>query len=333
MRWAEPQFLHLLWAVPALLLLVAWGEARRQALARALGAPEALARQAGDPGRGVRAARAGLLLLAVAAGVVGLARPQAGFRLTTTTSRGADLVLAVDVSQSMAARDLRPDRLGAARREAEAIVQALPGSRVGVVVFAGEARLVSPLSTDGEGLASLLETLEIGEAGAPGTDVGSAIRLAAQLLRRPGDRPRAIVLLSDGENLSGDPRGAADAARQADVRLFTIGVGSLEGATIPLVDSTGAVVGSKRDAAGQLVVTHLDERLLAELARRDGGRYERGDGTGRAAMRLADPIRSEGEVETRGRAVRTYDERYHWLAACAGLLLLAERMVPRRRSA
>ncbi len=333
MRWAEPQLLHLLWILPPLLALFAWGEARRSALARALGAPDALGRLTGDAGRGARAARAGLTLLAVGLGVVGLARPQAGFRLTTTVSRGVDLVFALDVSQSMAARDIRPDRLGAARREAVTLLQALEGSPAGLVVFAGEAQLVSPLSTDADGLTSLLETAEIGEAGRPGTDVGAAVRLAASLLRRPGERPRAIVLLTDGENLSGDPRAAVDAARAARARLFAVGTGTPEGATVPVADSTGAGTTAKRDAAGHLVVSQLDERLLQDLARRGGGRYERSDGTGRAALRLVDPIRSEGDVEARGRAVRTYDERYHWLAAAAGLLLLVERLLPRRRPA
>jgi Ca-activated chloride channel family protein len=333
MRWAEPQLLELLWGVPVLLLLFAWAERRRNALARALGRPEALERLTSETGPGRRALRAVMILLAVSLGVIGLARPQAGFRLTTTTSRGVDLVLAIDVSQSMAARDQKPDRLGAARRESVALLQALEGSPVGVVEFAGEARLVSPLSTDREGLASVVETAEIGDVGRPGTDVGAAVRLAATLLRRPGDRPRAIVLVSDGENLSGDPRAGLAAAREAGARLFAIGIGTPEGSIIPLVDSTGNVTGAKHDASGQLVKTRLDERLLVDLARRGGGRYERGDGTGRAALRLVDPLRSEGEVEAHGRAVRTYDERYQWFAAAAGLLLVAERIAPRRRRA
>lgn len=331
MRWAEPHLLQLLWGVLLLLLLFAWAERRRNALARALGAPQVLGRMTGEAGPGTRALRAGMVLMAVALAVAALARPQAGFRLTTTMSRGVDLVLAIDVSQSMAARDLKPDRLGAARREAIALLTGLEGSPAGVVEFAGDARLVSPLSTDTEGLASILETAEIGDAGRPGTDVGAAVRLAATLLRRPGDRPRAIVLVTDGENLSGDPRAGIAAARAAGARLFAIGVGTPEGAIIPLVDSTGTVTGAKHDASGRLVTTRLDERLLGDLARRGGGRYERGDGTGRAARRLIDPIRSQGEVEAHGRAVRTYDERYHWLAAAAGLLLVAERLGPRRR--
>jgi Ca-activated chloride channel family protein len=199
------------------------------------------------------------------------------------------------------------------------------------VAFAGEGRLISPLSTDREGLASLVESTRPGDVGRPGSDIGDGLALAARFLKRPGDRPRAVVLVSDGENLSGDPRAGAAAVRRAGARLFVLGVGGTAGASIPIVDSTGAVLGEKRDPAGEPVRTRLDEGLLRDLARRGGGRYERADGSGRAAIRVADAIRSRGDTEVRGRSIRAYDERYPWFAAAAGLLLLAERAVPRRR--
>jgi Ca-activated chloride channel family protein len=332
MRFEHPEYLRILWALPLLALLLVWAEARRRRVARALGDPAALRRLTRETGSVARALRALLLLGACGAGVVGLARPQAGFRLVTTASRGADIAIAIDVSQSMAARDARPDRMAVARREAQALIGALPGSPMGLVAFAGEARLESPLSTDGEGLSSIVEALAPGAVARGGSDLGAAIRLGARLLTRPGDRPRAIVLITDGENLQGDPRAAARDARQAGVRIFAIGVGTAAGSTIPIVDSTGTVTGTKRDRSGTPVVTRLDERLLAELARAGGGRYAHGDGSGSGALHLVDPIRSEGAYEARGRSIRAYDERFHWLAAAAGLLLLMAWVLPQRRS-
>ncbi|MGE5175047.1 MAG: VWA domain-containing protein [Hyphomicrobiales bacterium] len=331
MRFADPQFLLLLWALPALLALAWIAERRRAALERRLGEPGPLSSRAGGAGRLVRASRALLVLLAIAAGTVGLARPQAGYRLVTTTSRGVDLVVALDLSRSMDAQDVRPSRLRAAKREVESLLAALEGSAMGLVGFAGEARVLSPLSTDREGLASIVETAGPGDLDQGGSDLGSAIRLGAQLLRRPGDRPRALVVVSDGENLQGDPLSAVTAARERGARVFTIGIGEPGGTTIPIVDSTGATVGRWRDARGEIVVTRLDEGLLREIAKRGGGRYEHGDGTGRVALRVADEVRSEGGVEARGQTVRAYDERFSWFAAAAGLLLVAERLAPRRR--
>jgi Ca-activated chloride channel family protein len=333
MRWAEPELLALLWLVP-ILFAAAWvAERRRASLERLLGDPGPLRARSGVTGAGTRWTRHLLVLAAAAAAVVGLARPQAGHRLVSTTSRGVDLVVALDLSRSMDARDVRPDRLRAAKREVASLVAGLEGSAIGLVGFAGEARVLSPLSTDLEGLQSLAEAAGAGDIDIGGSDLGEALRLAVRLLRRPGERPRGIVLVSDGENLRGDPRSALAAARQAGALVFTLGVGTPAGATIPIVDSTGTVTGQKMDPEGGAVRTRLDEPLLRELARRGGGRYERADGTGRAALRMADAVRSEGGVEARGQTVRAYDERFPWLAAAAGLFLVAERLVPRRRRA
>lgn len=330
-RWADPQLLALLWLVPFLLLAAALAERGRARLERSLGDPGMLRARAGMPGAGVRWARHALLLVAAALAIAGMARPQAGFRLVTTTSRGVDLVVALDLSHSMEARDVRPDRLRAAKRELLSLFSALEGSAIGVVEFAGNARVLSPLTTDTRGLESVVETAVPEDLDEPGSNVAAAGRLASLLLRRPGERPRAVLLVSDGENLEGDAHAAAGAARGAGARLFTLGIGTPQGADIPVVDSTGAVVGKRRDPEGKIVQTRLDEALLKDLARRGGGSYERGDGTGRAALHLADAMRSEGGVEARGQTVRAYDERFAWFAAGAGLLLIFERLVPRRR--
>ena len=331
MRWSSPQLVHLLWGILALALLALAAERSRRRTELALGEPRALRELSGEAGPRARAARTALTLLAVAVAVMGLMRPQAGFRLVTTTSQGVDAVIVLDLSRSMDARDVRPSRLAAAKREALALLNGLEGSRIGLVEFAGSARTVSPLSTDREGLASIIETASTRDLDRPGTDLGRALELAARLLTLPGERPRAIVLLSDGENLEGNPRDAQDNVKRSGAKLYTIGLGTPEGGTIPIVDSTGTEKGVKRDPEGKVVITRLDEKTLRELAQAGGGRYERGDGTGRAGLRLVDPIRSGGAYEARGRTIRAYDERYPWFAAVAGILLVAERLIPRRR--
>lgn len=333
MRWADPDRFQLLWLLLPLLLAWGWALRSRARTEAALGDRDALRSLTGDPGRGLRLLRGAFLMAAAALAVLGLARPQSGYRLVTTTSTGADVVIALDLSRSMMARDAHPNRLGAAVREIHTLLASLEGSSVGLVGFAGTGRLLSPLSTDYDGLATIVETLGPDDIDLPGSDIGAGLTLAARYLRRPSDRPRAVVLITDGENLSGDPRAGASAVRQAGARLFTIGLGGTQGATIPLVDSTGAVVGERRGPDGAPVHTRLDEGLLRDLARRAGGRYEHGDGSGQAAARAADGVRSGGNQEVRGQTIRAYDERFSWMAALAGMLLLAERAIPRRRRA
>ncbi len=331
MRWVEPGRLLFLWLIPVLLLLWAWAAHRRARLESSLGDATALRRMTGEAGRGARVARLTLVILGTALAITGMARPQAGLRFVTTASKGVDVVIALDLSHSMEARDVRPDRLRAAAREITTLLKALEGSSMGLVAFAGNARVISPLSTDREGLASMVESVRPGEVESPGSNIGAAVNVAGRLLRRPGERPRAVVLVSDGENLSGDPRAGLDALRQSGARLFAIGVGTPAGAPVPIVDSTGAVVGERRAPDGTPVVSRLDEALLRDIVGKGGGRFERGDGSGRAGLRLADAIRSTGGEEVRGQSIRAYDERFPWFAAAAGLLLLAERAIPRRR--
>ena len=333
MRWADPDRFVLLWLIPVLLLAWGWSLRRRGRTESALGDPASLRALTGDPGRGARLLRGALLIGAVALAALGLARPQSGYRLVTTTSTGADVVIALDLSRSMMARDAHPDRLGAAVREVHTLLSSLEGSSVGLIGFAGTARLMSPLSTDYEGLGTIVETLGPDDIDQPGSDIGAGLALAARYLRRPTERPRAVVLITDGENLSGDARAGASEVRKAGARLFAIGIGSGSGAAIPLVDSTGAVVGERRGPDGVPVRTRLDEGLLRDLARRGGGRYEHGDGSGQAAARTADGVRSGGNQEVRGQTIRAYDERFPWFAAAAGMLLLVERAIPRRRRA
>jgi Ca-activated chloride channel family protein len=269
----------------------------------------------------------------MAAALVALARPQAGLRLVSTTRVGPDVVVVLDLSASMRARDVRPDRLGAARREIAALLGSLEGSAIGLVGFAGEARVLSPLTTDLEGLRDRIDAAGPEEFDAGGSDVGAGLALAGRLLTRPGDRPHAVVLVTDGEQLDGDPARALSAVRGARARLAVLGVGTPEGATIPVVDSIGRVEGTKRDASGAEVRTRLVEGTLRALATTSGGRYERADGSGVGARRAAAFARGDDRGTASGRSLQAYDERFHWLAALAALLLAAEAFVPRRSRA
>jgi Ca-activated chloride channel family protein len=333
-RWAAPEWLALLWALPLVLAALYWTARERRRDEAALGDPAALRRRWAAPSAWSVRARALVLLVAMAATMVALARPQAGLRLVSTTNTGPDVVIVLDLSESMHARDVRPDRLTAAKREIAALLPSLEGSAIGFVGFAGEARVLSPLTTDLESLGDRIDGASPEEMEVPGTDIGGAIALAGQLLKRPGDRPRAIVLLTDGEQQAGPIDRGLPVARASGASLTVLGVGTPEGDIIPIVDSTGTVVGVKRDRMGREVHSRLDETGLRSLARAAGGRYERADGSSRAGRRAASYARGQ-ELGSRGdnggRSLRAYDERFHWLAAAAVLFLIIEALVPRRR--
>jgi Ca-activated chloride channel family protein len=333
MRWAAPELFALFWLIPAALATVWWRARRRAREEAALGDPAALRRRWSAPGNGSGRARALLLLLALAATIVGLARPQAGLRLVSTTSVGPDVVIVMDLSSSMRARDARPDRLGSGRREVAALLRDLEGSAIGLIGFAGEARVLSPLTTDLEGLRDRIDAATPEEIETPGSNVGAAVALAGRLLTRPGDRPRAVVLITDGEQLDGEPATGVAPLRASRARLSIHRVGTPEGAPIPHLDSTGAARETKRDGSGREVRSKLEEGALRSLADATGGRYERADGSGVAAGRAAAFARGDDRGASSGRSLQAFDERFHWLAALAVLLLAAEAFVPRRGAA
>jgi Ca-activated chloride channel homolog len=333
-RWAAPEWLGLLWLLPFVVLVLVWIARARRLDEAALGDPEALRRRWGAPSAWSGIGRTLLLLVALAAAMVALGRPQAGLRLVTTTNTGPDVVIALDLSESMHARDVRPDRLVAAQREISAMLTSLEGSSIGLVGFAGEARVLSPLTTDLEGLRDRMDAATPEDMDIQGTDIGASLILAGRLLKRPGDRPRAVVLVTDGEQQQGEIGRGTALVRAAGASLYILGVGTTDGGLIPIVDSTGAVVGVKRDREGREVRTRLGESSLRDLARSAGGRYEAADGSGRAGRRAAAFARGQEAANhggKSGRTLRAYDERFHWLAAIAALLLAGEAFVPRRR--
>jgi Ca-activated chloride channel family protein len=317
-RIAEPALLAaLLCAVLATAVAGGLSVARRRALLlRSFGALSSrVAPGARVAPRALRLALAcgGLALLSIAA-----ARPQ---RAVLSAARGpvrGDLVVVLDASRSMLARDVGPDRLTHARAAIAALLEALPGRRVAVVVFAGSAHLAVPLTPDRDAARLLLDAVHPDEMPLQGTDVGRALLSAERALAGGGAAAagaRAVLLVSDGEDHGPGAAGAAERLALAGVPLFTAGVGTAAGAAVPLPGG-----GPARDEQGRAVVSRLDEAGLAELAARGGGRYARLDAAGIAEL-VAALTRLE-RAAVRGGRVVAWDDR-HGRFALAGVLLLA----------
>jgi len=235
------------------------------------------------------------------------------------------------VSASMDARDVAPSRLEEARREALAVLDRLQGSKVGVVAFAGDAIRMCPLTLDRSAARLVIESLTTGSVSEPGTDLGRALRTAAQMLPEGRRSEQAIVMWTDGEDLEGGARAALDEVAAKGLRVFTVGVGTPAGDVVPVLDDEGRAVDVKRDADGGPVRSRLDEGLLRDLARRTRGGYfaasQAGGETGRLVAtlgQLAHGSRGERLVE---RAV----PRFPWFAGAAVLLIAIDRVRRHRR--
>ena len=288
-----------------------------------------------DPRRGLW--KFGLICLVVVLLAIAIARPQFGARTRPLEQQGVAMVVALDVSLSMAAQDTTPNRMLATQTELAALLDRMSGDRVGLVIYAGEALVRFPLTRDLKTARAIIDTMRPGErALRPGTDVAAAITQSLALLETTPARTRVILLVGDGESLSGDALAAARVAAAADVHIFTAGAGSEAGATIPVVNrNTGQTVDKIDARSGEPIVTRLDSAALAALADRGGGRFVRLDQPGALSDLAADfdALEASRFAVTTERRPR---ERFQIALALALALLLIEPLIaaraPRRAS-
>ncbi|MDE0022421.1 MAG: VWA domain-containing protein [Candidatus Poribacteria bacterium] len=261
---------------------------------------------------------------AVALIVMALAQPKLPADDRLNVGAGVSICLALDLSRSMRAEDFRPNRLEAAKTTLRRFVKARPDDRIGMVAFSGDAFLQSPLTLDHTALDRLIERTDFNLVDANGTAIGDAlIKAAARLKDAPG-KSRVIVLVTDGENNVGRvaPESAAEAAAEMDIRIFAVGVGSAEGAPIPL---RGGFV---RRADGSRIITRVDEMLLRRIADSTGGRYFNA-----ADQRALDSAMREinrlEKAPTAAARLTTYESAAHWFYLAAFLLLAVESALVR----
>ncbi|MFH2203993.1 MAG: VWA domain-containing protein [Elusimicrobiota bacterium] len=252
-----------------------------------------------------------------------LAGPQWGVELITARTKGTQIMIAVDTSISMRAEDLKPNRMQKAKSALTLLIEGLKGNRIGLIAFAGDAFIQCPLTTDTEAVKSFLRRMEAGMVPSPGTALGRAVQLAARYLTRyPGHK--AIVLLSDGEDHEGEPLAHVQAAAEAGIHLYIIGMGTPEGAPIPIKNDQGKTIGYKKDEKGETVVSRLAEQSLIDLAAASTGAYYRATPLENEVGNIVKHIADLEKADLGAGAQNRFKNRYQYPLALAVLLLLLE---------
>jgi len=270
----------------------------------------------------------GLLLLSLA-----LAQPQCGERSELTKRRGVDVVVALDASKSMLARDVAPDRLERARLELLTLLDELKGDRVGLVVFAGDAFIQCPLTSDYAAAKLFLKAVDPLNMPQGGTNIGAALALARQVLEGAdrGAKERVVVLISDGEDLQGEVQDGVDALKELGAKVYAVAIGSEQGEPIPVTGRNGEHLGFQKDAEGNTVLTRLDARGLREIAEATGGELFH-EPRGVAMTEVVQRIDRMQKSELESRISVRYDERYQAYALPGlGLVLAGLAVRPSRR--
>lgn len=326
-RFGAPVALWSLALVPLLLGLHWYAARRSRGLLDRFGEHALVRRLRPSVSATARRWKVALGLVAFALLGLALARPQFGNRVETVRREGQDVVVALDVSRSMYAEDVAPNRLERAKIEVGRIIQRLDGDRIGLVAFAGDAFVQSPLTTDYGAAMMFLNAMDPTLMSTQGTDVGKAVAVALEALEETPAEHRVLVIVTDGEDHEGGVAGAIAEASEANVTVHAVGVGTAAGVPLPAVDESGARRGFRRDDQGAVITTRLNETALQDIAMQTGGRYYRIGQAGDGLVQLAERIGTGGR-EVESREVTQFEEQYQSFVAAALLLLALEFVVP-----
>ncbi len=331
MQWAYPERWAWLWLAPSVAAFWWWAfRRRRQALSR-FADPALVSVLAGDVAWERRRLKVGLVTAGLLSLLVALVGPQWGFHWEEVRRRGVDIVIALDVSKSMLAEDVKPNRLQRAKLAIQELVPLLKGDRVGLLAFAGTSFMPCPLTVDYGAFSLTLEEVTTETIPRGGTAIAQAIRASLKAFEGSARGSRALVLITDGEDHEGDPVEAAKEAAKAGVKIFCIGIGTSEGELIPITDEEGHQTFLK-DRQGRTVKSRLDEVVLQKVALESGGSYVRATATAFGLdviyrERIAKLERQEFESALQKR----YEHRFQWPLAVAFLLLGLEPLISDRR--
>ena len=324
--FAHPEYLLLLLLVPFFFIgLALWMGARKRRL-RKLG-DEALVNELMPSwSRSKRWVRTVIYSLAFIFFVIGLSRPQIGAKLKEYKARGAEIMVVLDVSNSMLAQDYSPNRLERAKLAISRITDKLQGDRIGLIIFAGSSFVQLPITSDYVSAKMFLNNISTESVPIQGTAIGDAINTAVRSFSAQSDQSRAVIVITDGENHEDDAVAAATMAAEAGVKVYTIGVGSADGQPIPMKG------GLLKDKEGNIVVTKLDEDTLRSIAEAGGGAYVHAGNDEFGLTPIIDDIKKMQEEEYSSVVFEEYDEQFMYFLGVALALFALEMIIGERRS-
>ncbi|MBN1338298.1 MAG: VWA domain-containing protein [Bacteroidales bacterium] len=272
-----------------------------------------------------------LLMMALAFLILGLSNPQVGSKLVEGERKGIDIMIALDVSTSMLAEDIKPNRLEKAKQSISRLIDQLSNDRIGIIVFAGKAYTQLPITTDYAAAKMFLSTINTNIVPVQGTAIGEAINLAVSSFDDQ-KHSKAIIIISDGENHEDDAARAAAEAAEAGIRIYTIGMGQPEGSPIPAFDQFNRKTGYKKDRQGNTVVTKLNEIMLQQIASAGNGVYVRATSASAGLQKIFDEVNKLEKTEYESKMFSDYEARFQYFIAPAILLLILELLMFDRKS-
>jgi len=327
-RFEHPDYLFLLFLLPAFFALFLYARYVKKRNLKRFGDRSIIDVLMPDASSGKQNLKFGLLLTALALFIFVVAGPQFGSKIETVKKRGIEVVICLDVSNSMLSTDVSPSRLGRSKQMLSRLIDNLGNDKIGLIVFAGDAFVQLPITSDYVSAKMFLSSINPSMVPVQGTAIGAAINLAIRSFTPNETTEKTIIIITDGENHEDDAIGAAKAAAEKNIQVNVLGIGSLQGSTIPAPGSRGY----QRDKEGNVIVTRLNEQMCQDIAVAGNGLYARADNTNdalRAIQRELDKL-SKSEVESK--VYTSYDEKYYIPAWFLLFIIVIEFFILDRRN-
>ena len=319
LRFEDPIFLWLLWIIPVLILVRFIGWRKRRAKLRRLGDPELLKQLMPDISKYRPTVKFVLMLAALALLIVMVARPQMGSKVSHDKRNGIETMICLDISNSMLAEDVAPSRLDKSKMLIEYLVDNFSNDKIGLIVFAGDAFVQLPITSDYVSAKMFLQNISPSLIQTQGTNIAQAISLASKSFTQQENIGRAIIVITDGENHEVGAQDAAQMANKKGINVFILGIGNAKGAPIPMGDGSYLT-----DNAGNTVMTALNEQMCRELAQAGKGQYIHVDNTSDVEKALNDDLAKLQKGDMTSVIYSAYDEQFQAVGILIILLLLVE---------
>jgi len=329
-RFEHTEYFILLMIIPVLAGLLIFRQFKRKRDLKRVGDPALISTLMPEYSQARRNLKAILAIVGLLLLIIGIAGPQFGSRLTEVKHEGIEIIVALDVSNSMLAQDIKPSRLERAKQELSKLMDKLDNDRFGLIVFAGDAYTQIPITNDYLSAKMFLTGINTNMVTRQGTALGSAIELAVKSFSPQTKASKVIIIISDGENHEGDVKAACKKAAEKDIKIFTIGMGLPQGERIPLNDGPYNQ-DFRRDRDGNFVVTRLNEQMLVDIANDGNGKYYRADAPGMGLNNMLEQLRKLDKAELEYKVYSEYEEQFPvfmWLAfalLCLDCLILERK--------
>lgn len=330
-RFAHPEYLYALSIIPFFVLVYIILRTQRKKALNKFGEPEIIKELMPNASNSRPVIKFTIWMLALTALIFAIARPQFGSKLTKEKRKGVELIIALDVSNSMLAEDIQPNRLERSKRAIQSLIEKLKDDKLGLVVFAGDAYTQLPITSDYSSAKLFLSSVNTGIVPRQGTAIGSAIKLAVNSFSPQFEGNKAIIVITDGEDHEDDALEATKAATEQGIKVHTIGMGLPQGGPIPMINQYGQK-DYRKDKEGNTVITKLNEPMMQQIAAAGNGVYVRANNSQVGLSAIYNEIEKMDATEMESQIYSEYAEQYQWLIALAIFLLLFDFLILERKN-